>query len=116
LRPAGILAAPGVGAPHHHAARLAEDHARARRAAQAIAQTAPGSLDPDTVRTNIVVADVSVAGWTPGALVDAALAQGVRLYAIDPTRVRLVWHLDVDDAATDHAIFVLTDLLSHRGS
>ena len=29
---------------------------------------------------------------------------GVRAYAIAPTRVRLVWHLDVDDAGTDLAI------------
>ena len=116
MRQAGILAAAGLWALDHHLERLAEDHARARRAAEAIAQTAPGSLDPDTVQTNIVVADVSVAGWTADALVTAALAEGVRLYAISPTRVRLVWHLDVDDSATDHAIFVLTDLLSHRGS
>jgi threonine aldolase len=116
MRQAGILAAAGLWALDHHLERLAEDHARARRAAEAIAQTAPGSLDPDTVQTNIVIADVSVAGWTADALVTAALAEGVRLYAISPTRVRLVWHLDVDDSATDHAIFVLTDLLSHRGS
>jgi threonine aldolase len=116
MRQAGIQAAAGLWALDNHVERLADDHARARRAAQAIALTAPGSLDPDTVRTNIVIADVSVAGWTPAALVTAALARGVRLYAVSPTRVRLVWHLDVDDAATDEAISVLTELLSHRGS
>jgi threonine aldolase len=30
---------------------------------------------------------------------------------VGPGQVRLVWHLDVDDAATDHAISVLTRLL-----
>jgi threonine aldolase len=36
----------------------------------------------------------------------------VRIYAVSPSAVRLVWHLDVDDAATDLAIDVLASLLA----
>ena len=36
---------------------------------------------------------------------------GVRTYAVGPGAVRLVWHLDVDDAGTDVAIDVVTGLL-----
>lgn len=112
MRQVGILAAAGLYALDHHVDRLADDHARAHRAAVAIAEAAPGSIDPAGVRTNIVIADVSVAGWTSADFVAAALERGVRLYAVGPAHVRLVWHLDVDDAATDHAITVLTDLLT----
>ena len=55
-------------------------------------------------------------GPVPGSeqLVRDLLDAGVRTYAVGPGAVRLVWHLDVDDAATDLAIDVLTPLLSSR--
>ncbi|WP_295698998.1 threonine aldolase family protein [Lapillicoccus sp.] len=111
MRQAGILAAGGLYAVEHHLERLADDHARARRAAVAFAEVAPGSIDPTSVETNILVMDVSVAGWASAALVAAALEEGVRFYAVGAKAVRLVWHLDVDDAGTDHAIDVVTRLL-----
>jgi threonine aldolase len=114
MRQVGILAAAGRYALAHHVERLADDHARARRAAEAFAEAAPGVVDPATVQTNILVMDVAPAGWTGADLADAALEQGVRIYAVGPSAVRLVWHLDVDDAATDLAIDVLTRLLSSR--
>ena len=112
MRQAGILAAAGLCALDHHIERLADDHDRARRAATALAEAAPGVLDLAAVETNILVVDVAAAGWASGDFVAAALARGVRSYAVSPRGVRLVWHLDVDDAATDHAIDVLTDLLT----
>ena len=111
MRQAGILAAAGLWALDHHVERLADDHARARRAAAALAEAAPGVVDLATVETNIVIAEVAAAGWRAPAFVEAALARGVRTYAVGPGAVRLVWHLDVDDAATAAAIDVLTDLL-----
>jgi threonine aldolase len=63
------------------------------------------------VQTNIVVLDVSVTGWTSAGFVEAAAAQGIRLYPVSPTAVRLVWHLDVDDAGTDKAVAALVPLL-----
>ncbi len=114
MRQVGILAAAGRYALAHHLDRLADDHTRARRAATAFAEAAPGSIDPDRVETNIVVMDVGSAGWTGAGLAAAALEQGVRMYAVGPSAVRLVWHLDVDDAATDLAIDVLAALLRER--
>ena len=71
--------------------------------------------DPATVETNIIMLDVGRCGWPPGDFVTAAAAQGVRLYAAGPRSVRAVWHLDVDDAATDHAERVLSELLATGG-
>ena len=113
MRQAGILAAAGLFALEHNVDRLADDHARARRAAGAMAEAAPGSVDLTSVETNIVIVDVAAAGWTSAAFVAATLDAGVRTYAVGPGAVRLVWHLDVDDAATDAAIDVLTGLLRH---
>jgi len=115
MRQVGILAAAGLHALDHHVERLADDHARARRFAEAAAAGRPNSVDPQRVQTNIVVLDVAGAGWTPGDFVEAAAARGIRLYPVSTTAVRLVWHLDVDDAATDVAISELVPLLE-RGS
>jgi len=114
MRQVGVLAAAGRYALERHLDRLAEDHARARRAAVAFAEAAAGSVDPEAVETNILMLDVGAAGWTPADLVAEALAAGVRSYPAGPTHVRFVWHLDIDDDATAYAIDVVTTLLSRR--
>jgi threonine aldolase len=108
MRQAGVLAAAGLFALHHNLERLAEDHERARRLATTLADAAPGSVDPATVETNIVVVEV------PDAATFAAdcRAAGVLVSAVGPRRIRLVTHLDVDDAGIDRAIDVVTRALS----
>ncbi len=113
MRQVGVLAAAGLWALDHHIERLADDHARARRAAESLAEAAPGCVDPATVETNILMLSTAATAWTPPALVAAALARGVRGYAAGPSLVRFVWHLDVDEASTAYAIDVLTELLRH---
>ncbi len=111
MRQVGILAAAGHYALEHNIDRLAEDHARAHRMASACAEVLPGSVDPERVRTNILVLDVTGAGWTGPDFATAATALGVRMYPTGRASVRMVWHLDVDDAGTDAAIEVVTGLL-----
>ena len=59
MRQVGILAAAGLHALDHHLDRLADDHRRARRLADVLAEAAPGSVDPATVETNIVVLETA---------------------------------------------------------
>lgn len=112
MRQIGILGAAGLWALDHHIERLADDHARARRFAEAAAEARHGCVDPERVQTNIVILDVTSAGWTPAAFVQAAGERGVRLYAVSGTSVRLVWHLDVDDKGTYRAIEEMVPLLA----
>lgn len=114
MRQVGILAAAGLYALDHQVQRLVQDHDRARRAAQALAEAAPGCIDPDRVQTNILMLSTAGTGWSPTELTSAAAAAGVRGYAAGPSHVRLVWHLDVDDAGTAAAIDVLAGLLRQR--
>ena len=99
MRQVGVLAAPGLLAVRDNVERLADDHARARRLAEAVAQRWPGSLDPDRVRTNIVVAPLAHAP----KVVDHLAREGVLATMLGPTRLRFVTHLDVDDAGIDRA-------------
>ncbi|NHA67060.1 threonine aldolase family protein [Phycicoccus flavus] len=112
MRQVGILAAAGLHALDHHVERLADDHARARRFAQACADAAPGVIDPEGVETNIVVLDVGAAGLGSAAFVEGMASHGVRTYAVGPAAVRLVWHLDVDDAGTDTAVAAAREVLA----
>lgn len=112
MRQVGILAAAGLHALDHHVERLADDHARARRAASAVAQVAPGVVDPAMVETNILVLDVAAAGWSGPAFAEAAAAVGVLGYPTGRRHARYVWHLDIDDAMTDAAIELLAGLLA----
>ena len=101
MRQVGILAAAGLYALDNHVARLADDHARAKRLAAAL------GLDPAEVETNIVVLDVADAA----AVAKSAAGQDVFVSALGPRLLRLVTHLDVDEEAIDRAIAVLRPLV-----
>ncbi|KDA43823.1 beta-eliminating lyase-related protein [Frankia casuarinae] len=62
MRQAGVLAAAGLHAPHHHVDRLAEDHQRAAELAALLADAAPGRVDPKAVESNMVLVQVTDAG------------------------------------------------------
>jgi threonine aldolase len=105
LRQAGVLAAAGLVALAENVARLADDHARARRLADAVAARWPGALDPTSVRTNIV----RFAHDDTDALVAHLARHGVLAGTVGPGLVRLVTHLDVDDAGVERACAALAE-------
>jgi threonine aldolase len=124
MRQAGILAAAGMYALDHNVARLAEDHANARRFAEGLAR-APGvvvspfgaagaerSLGLAGVETNIVIWDLAPdAPLDAAAFVARARERGLLLNAVGARRLRAVTHLDVDaqacTAAAEIAVAVL---------
>jgi len=110
MRQVGILAAAGRYALRHHIERLADDHARAQRLAAALEPL--GVVEAATVRTNLVLLDLTKSPLDAPSLVAAAAEQGVLLGAMLPRTARLVTHLDVDDAGIDRAIEVVGGLLA----
>ncbi|GAA1682996.1 GntG family PLP-dependent aldolase [Kribbella yunnanensis] len=110
-RQAGVLAAAGLYALEHNIDRLAEDHANARLIAEVLADAAPGSVKPDQVDTNIVVADLSVTGKTVAEVVAAARTEGLLLGGIGATQLRVVTHLDASAADCRAAAETLARLL-----
>jgi threonine aldolase len=114
MRQVGILAAAGRYALDHQLTRLADDHARARRLAGAVAAARPELVDVDDVETNIVVLDLARAGaGGPQApeIAAAAREHGVLLSVLGPRTLRLVTHLGVDDEGCEHAAAVLEKVL-----
>ncbi len=108
MRQAGILAAAGLVAlsdgPDGMIARLAEDHANARRLAEALAgmdgiespggtaQPTPGPLDPERVRTNFVLFKVA---RDRAAFLAALKARNVLMVEYPHGQVRAVPHYGV---------------------
>ncbi|HVE97581.1 MAG TPA: GntG family PLP-dependent aldolase [Mycobacteriales bacterium] len=111
MRQAGVLAAAGLVAVTSQVERLAEDHARARTLAERLADVAPDTVDAAAVETNIVPLDLAKRGLDARAVASAAAAEGVLISVLGPHRVRLVLHLDADDADVDRAAAVVGGLL-----
>ncbi len=105
MRLSGLLAAAGLHALDHHVERLRDDHARARRLGAAITQE-PWCERVMPTETNIVIYDLQ-AGLDAKAHTAALGSQGILCLAIGPRQVRMVTHLDVDDAGIDRAIAAL---------
>jgi threonine aldolase len=98
MRQAGILAAAGLHALEHHVARLADDHANARRLADGLAAL---GLAPDPApETNLVYFR---APW-PGALLRALRARDVWIDGPYDGRLRAVTHLDISKDDVEDAL------------
>jgi len=109
-RQAGMLAAACLHALDHHVDRLAEDHARAARLAQRLA-----AIDGPTVlgqHTNMVFVDVPVDHLRA---LDAHLRDaGIRISIGTLPTLRLVTHLDVDDAGIERTADAFARLFAAR--
>ncbi len=110
MRQAGILAAAGLYALRHHIDRLADDHAKARHLAAALAPL--GVTEPARVETNLVMLDLRDAPLDAAQLTAAARELGVLVSPFGPRTVRLVTHLDLTDDDVATTVSVLTKLLS----
>lgn len=112
-RQVGILAAAGLMAlragPEGMLDRLTDDHRRARALADACAELPGVRLDPEHVRTNILILELD--GPDPDEVIASARLEGVLLMRYPGPRVRAVTHADVDDAGIERAISVLRRVL-----
>ena len=95
-RQAGIVAAAGIVALDEGPARLGEDHARARRIAEGVADRLPGSVDLEQVETNMILADTEAAGVPLFEALTRLGELGVGA-THSAGKVRMVTHVDVDD-------------------
>ncbi len=101
LRQSGLLAACGIVALETMTERLAKDHARARRLADALAGIPGIRVEPSLPATNMVwLTTAAPAGEWQGRLRD----EGVWCLSFGPNRLRFVFHADIDDAKLDRAI------------
>jgi threonine aldolase len=103
MRQSGIVAAAGLYALDHNVERLADDHARARRLAEAW-HAAGLPVDLDQVETNFVQIDLAPLGLARDDALARLRGAGVGLSAtVRPLVIRAVTHLDVGDDEVERA-------------
>ena len=95
MRQVGVLAAAGLVALEETPPRLAEDHANARRLAEGLAELPGIRIDPEGVRTNIVLFDVSETGLAADELCARARDSHGVLCSGFGSSIRMVTHYDV---------------------
>ncbi|MFW5678910.1 MAG: threonine aldolase family protein [Pseudomonadota bacterium] len=107
MRQAGIVAAAALYALEHHYDRLADDHARAQRLAEAVADIPGLDVVGGPVETNLVFLSTEASGRAAADISRDLLALGVRINPTAPTTLRACTHLDIDDAGLERAILAL---------
>jgi threonine aldolase len=109
MRQAGILAAAGLYALEHNVARLAEDHARARRLAEAVDAMDGFAVNLEAVETNMCYISLT-AGQSAVELVERLAKRGVDLLEVGPNTLRAVCHLHVEDDDIETAIAAFSEV------
>jgi threonine aldolase len=106
MRQAGVLAGAGIYALEHNRSRMVEDHRIGLKLADTISECSAFEIDLDTVQTNIIIFGTSPGGISGQSVVDKLASENILSYAFGDF-VRLVVHLNVDEAGIDRAIDVL---------
>jgi threonine aldolase len=105
MRQAGIVAAAGIVALDSNISRLTEDHARATRLAQMLAQIPGLQIDSLTPPTNMVY--LNLAEEVPASAREVAqmlLPFHVKVHVVSERRIRLVTHYWITDSGVDRAV------------
>jgi len=114
MRQAGVLAAAGIVALEQMIDRLQDDHNNARILAEGIAAIPGLSLDPHTVRTNIVFFDLVSRRMSVDRFVQALHEAGVWMLALGAGRVRAVTHYGIEKADVEEALRVMRQVMAGK--
>jgi threonine aldolase len=114
-RQAGIVAAAGLIALDEGPKRLREDHRRARRLGEGVEEVLPGSVDLEQIETNMVFVDTEAVGLRMLETIERLAALGVGV-THSGGKIRMVTHLDVDDAGIGITLDAWRELAAERGT
>lgn len=95
MRQVGILAAAGIVALDEMVDRLAEDHENAHVIAENLALIDGIRIDPEKVRTNVVIFEITKPKMTSHQLVTDLQDKEILSNPVDETKIRLLTHHDV---------------------
>ena len=112
MRQVGVLAAAGLIALEDGPKRLHEDHENARTLADGLAEIDGISIDSASVQTNIVIFEVSGAGFTAAEVCARLKHAGVLAIGISQYQVRMVTHLNVSRSQITEVLATLRSVLS----
>lgn len=115
MRQAGLIAAPAIYALDHHLDRIGEDNRRAHLLATRLADVPGIVVDPDEVESSIVPLRLpSDGGVNVSQFADALRGHGVLAKVVGPHRLRMVLHLQVEDAQLDEIVSAVAGAVRGR--
>ena len=104
MRQAGVLAAAGIVALNEMVDRLADDHVNARKLAKGLADMEGLNIDPNGIKTNIVYFEITRKDLPAIELEKRLHAEGVKISAFGPQRLRAVTHYHISSEDIDIAL------------
>ena len=110
MRQAGVIAAAALYALQHHRRRLGQDHAKAKRFAEGLAELPGIQIAPDSVQTNIVF--FSLTSISAQQFADSLRKLGVLVGPAGSNLVRAVTHLDISDQQISQALQAAKQVLA----
>ncbi len=113
MRQVGILAAAGLVALEESPSKLLEDHQNARRLAAGAAQLDGIRIDPESVRTNIVIIDVSRASVSSPQICERLKDSGILAIGFG-NLIRMVTHYDVSREDIETTLKALRKMLGTK--
>jgi threonine aldolase len=109
MRQAGIIAAAGIVALEHMIERLADDHARAKRLAQAIGKNV--GIDVYAQNTNMVYIEMAEdMPLSEDELLDELGKRGIKIGQVGGRKFRMVTHYWIDDDAVNRVIQTFAEI------
>jgi threonine aldolase len=108
-REAGVLAAAGLYALDHMVDRLADDHANARTLAEGLAEIDGIKCDLERVETNIVF--IHLERMRGPQFIAECDKRGLKIDGGE-RRIRLVTHYGIEPEDVQHALKVVSDVLT----
>jgi threonine aldolase len=109
-RPTNILAAAGIVALERMVDRLSEDHARARRLAEGIAECNCVHVDLESVQTNLVIAAVSHPAFSIQEFIHLLAEQNILVIQFGANALRMAIHWEIEDLMVERVIEVFGKL------
>jgi threonine aldolase len=110
MRQVGVLAAAGIYALENNIERLAEDHENASFLASEIAAVDGLDINPQDVKTNILIFNCENSGMKAAELVQKLKEAGVLCLTTGEYTIRMVTHLDVSREDCINAVAVIKDV------
>ena len=98
MRQIGILAAAALYALENNLDRLKEDHDRARKLGESLAEVASVDIDLSSLQTNMVLFDVKKSGMGGREVVAKLAEKNIKMLAVGETKIRAVTHLQISDS------------------
>lgn len=109
MRQAGVLAACGIVSLTNEVDRLADDHLRTFRLAEALLKIPGITIDMGTVQTNILLVQLD---QPVEPILERLHNQGVWALSPGSNRIRFVFHADINDEMCSRTISVLKEILT----